>query len=226
MLYLYHNAGKITIKPELRILIVRIKKIMNKYPERKQTRLTNYDYSNNGWYFITICSYNRSNIFGEYNKNVGAALVSARNNNIILSIIGKFIDDQWNNIPDQYKNIELDQYIIMPNHIHGILIIDNRAQTSSAPTISQIIRSFKSKCTNEYLNYLKQNNIQMTVDIWQRSFRDHIIRDEKSLHKIREYIRANPLTWDKDENNPDHNKSIQRNLAKGRPLISMLCAKI
>ena len=180
---------------------------MEKYSKRKTIRLKQYDYSNNGWYFITICSYNRENIFGDYNKNVGAALVSARNNvstHMELSIIGQIIDKQWNDIKNQYGNIELGQYVIMPNHIHGIIIINNRAQTSSAPTISQIIRSFKSKCTNEYLIYLKRNNIQMHVHIWQRSFYDHIIRNDKSLHKIREYIINNPLTWGTDNNNSNN----------------------
>ena len=88
---------------------------MEKYPKRKTIRLKEYDYANNGYYFITIDSKNRDNIFGEYENVVGAGLVSARNN-IKLSTIGKIIDTQWNDIPNQYENIELDEYIIMPNH--------------------------------------------------------------------------------------------------------------
>ncbi len=169
-----------------------------KYPKRKTTRLKNYDYSSNGWYFVTICSYNRLNIFGGYKNIVGAGLVSARNN-INLSTIGNIIDNQWNDIPNQYKNVALDQYIIMPNHIHCILIIndidiDKREETSPSPTLPDIICSFKSKCTNKYLNYLKRNNIQMPVHIWQRSFYDHVIQNDKSLYKIREYIVNNPAT--------------------------------
>ena len=129
---------------------------------RKQIRLKNYDYSLNGYYFITVCSNNRKNIFGKYKNDVGVPLVCARNN-IELSIIGKIIDTQWNNIKNQYVGIELDEYIIMPNHIHGIIVINNRAQTSSAPTISQIIRSFKSKSALTYLNYLKRNNIKIPI---------------------------------------------------------------
>ena len=89
----------------------------------------------------------------------------------------------------------------MSNHIHGILIIQNRAEASAAPTISQIIRSFKSRATMEYLQYIKRNNLDVSGKIWQRSFYDHIIRDDESLNKIREYIINNPLTWDEDENN-------------------------
>ena len=113
---------------------------------RKQIRSKNYNYSTNGWYFITVCSKNRNNVFGQYEHVVGAGLASARNR-ITLSVIGKIIDDQWNKIPEKYDNIELDQYIIMPNHLHGILTIKNRADARPAPTISDIICSFKSLCT-------------------------------------------------------------------------------
>ncbi len=108
---------------------------MKKLNIRKKNRLKKYDYSTNGWYFITICSYGRSNIFGECNENVGAALVSARDK-IQLSIIGQIIDNQWNNIKNNYENIESNQYIIMPNRIHGILIIDKREDARPSPTIS------------------------------------------------------------------------------------------
>ncbi|MFH1441333.1 MAG: transposase [Candidatus Omnitrophota bacterium] len=172
---------------------------------RKQIRLKNYDYSLNGYYFVTVCSRNRENIFGEYKNLVGAGLVSARNN-IKLSIIGKIIDNQWNNIPKRYENVEFDQYIIMPNHIHGILVINNnginnREETSPSPTVFDIICSFKSKCSMEYLNYLKQNNMYIPVNIWQRSFYDHIIRNERSLNAIREYISNNPVNWERDIDN-------------------------
>jgi len=102
------------------------------------------------------------------------------------------------------------------NHIHCILIInyiDKREETSHSPTLPDIICSFKSKCTNKYLNYLKRNNIQMPMHIWQRSFYDHVIRNNKSLCKIREYIVNNHATWDNDKYNPNkksHNNSLQR----------------
>ncbi len=175
---------------------------MPKLLTRKRIRIKHYNYSESGYYFVTVCSNNRENIFGEYNKYVGAGLVSARNN-IKLSEIGRIIDNQWNNIPNQFDNIKLDKYIIMPNHIHGIIIINdmNRAETSPAPTLSDIICSFKSKSTLEYLNYLKQNNIQMPMHIWQRSFYDHVIRNERSLNAIRNYIANNPENWENDIDN-------------------------
>ncbi|MFH1857245.1 MAG: transposase [Candidatus Omnitrophota bacterium] len=180
---------------------------MRELPKRKAPRLKEYDYSAAGYYFVTICSKDKQDIFGKINhKFVGALLACARDNNSVkikLTKIGQIIDSQWNNIPNQYNNVDVDQFIIMPNHLHGILIINNRAQASSAPTISQIIRSFKSKTTMEYLKYINQNNLNISGKIWQRSFYDHVIRNEKSLEEIREYIVNNPAKWDDDEYNMD-----------------------
>ena len=98
---------------------------MPKLLTRKQNRLPNYDYSNEGFYFVTICSKDRKNIFAKINNKdiVGTGLVPVR---IELTKIGEIIDKQWKNIKNQYDNVELDEYIIMPNHIHGILIINKR----------------------------------------------------------------------------------------------------
>ena len=90
----------------------------------------------------------------------------------------------------------------MPNHIHGILIINKRDEASASPTyLGKIIRSFKSKCVIDYLNYIETNNINDSAKIWQRNYHDHIIRNEKSLNQIRKYITDNPANWDTDENN-------------------------
>ena len=178
---------------------------MDKFPTRKPVRLKEYDYSMAGYYYVTICTHNREEIFGKYKNIVGAPLACARNQNtcarIELSIIGKIIDRQWNDIENQYDNVELDEYIIMPNHIHGILIINKREGASPSPTIPQIIRSFKSKSVLEYIKYINDNNLNVSGKIWQRSFYDHVIRNEQSLDAIREYISNNPLKWDDDENN-------------------------
>ena len=89
----------------------------------------------------------------------------------------------------------------MPNHMHGILIINNRAQTSGAPTISKIIRSFKSKSSMAYLNHIKQIDSYIPINIWQQSFYDHIIRNERFLNAIREYIVNNPQNRENDIDN-------------------------
>jgi putative transposase len=90
----------------------------------------------------------------------------------------------------------------MPNHVHLILIINKKDEASASPTVPQMIRSLKSRCTNQYLEYIKENQLNISGEIWQRSFYDHIIRNEKSLNQIRQYIIDNPRNWSEDENNP------------------------
>jgi len=187
---------------------------MSELLTRKQNRLPNYDYSSTGIYFVTICSNDRKNIFAEFdNKNiVGTGLVPVR---IELTKIGEIIDKQWRDIANHCHNVEIDEFIVMPNHIHGIIIINkqdganNRIATRTStrtaaravPAISNIIGSFKSRCAVEYLTFIKENDLNVSGQIWQRSFYDHIIRNERSLHSIREYILQNPENWVNDKEN-------------------------
>ncbi|MFC1709350.1 transposase [Candidatus Omnitrophota bacterium] len=172
--------------------------------KRKRNRLTDYDYSKEGLYFVTVCSKDRKNIFATMKNNVGTGLAPVR---IELTKIGQIIDKNWRDITNRYNNINIDEFIIMPNHIHGIVIINkrdgvlSRADARPAPTISNILCSFKSKSSVEYLKYIKQNDLNISGKIWQRSFYDHIIRNERSLQEIREYVNNNPLNWDTDKNN-------------------------
>ncbi|MBW2181263.1 MAG: transposase [Deltaproteobacteria bacterium] len=179
---------------------------MPQLPNRKSNRLSNYDYSNAGAYFITICSKDRKNIFSKIN-NAPAVLNSIKTK---LTDLGNIIDKQWRDISNQYDNVDIDEFIIMPNHIHGIIIINKRTVGTGAspvPTaLSKIIDAFKSKCSMEYLKYIKENKLNASGQIWQRSFYDHVIRNAKSFHKIREYIMNNPLNWDKDKNNINENR--------------------
>jgi REP element-mobilizing transposase RayT len=170
---------------------------------RKQLRLSDYDYSENGWYFITVCSRDRDDLFGGYTNIVGAGLASARNPQIQLSPIGAIIERRWKDIPNQYEGVELDEYVVMPNHIHGIIVINQkkRADARPAPTISYIVCSFKSRAAVECLKYIKENNLNLSGRIWQRSFYDHVIRNERSLNTIREYISMNPANRGQDIDN-------------------------
>lgn len=161
----------------------------NKIPHRKQLRLKEYDYSQEGYYFITICTQNRkcvlSKIIDEINsKSVGANCVRPITR---LSKIGQIIDKEINKISKIYDNIFIDEYVIMPNHIHLIIEIEN-GRTQFAPTISQIIKQYKGSITKQ-LNY----------NIWQKSFYEHIIRNEKEYYMIKQYIQYNPLNWKKDK---------------------------
>ena len=155
-------------------------------PKRKSNRLKNYDYSASGYYFITICTANRKKIFSFV---VGQPLAAAE---IKLTKIGKNAETQLFNLEKRYKNIQIEKYVIMPNHIHLILKINNTAAASGRPTVSNIIRAYKSITTKECRKFYDG-------DIWQTSFYDHIIRNENDYLKIWNYIDTNPDKWAEDK---------------------------
>ena len=173
---------------------------------RKHMRLKGYDYSQAGLYFITICTKNREHIFGIINNGV-----------IILNEYGDIVRNYWNDIPNHYINVELDEYIIMPDHFHGIIQMnpsvaqfiasnsvasniamkqeDAMNRTPTAVTIGAVVRSFKACCTHA----INKMNNNIGVSIWQRNYYERIIRNEKSYYQISEYIKSNPKNWQDDK---------------------------
>ena len=158
-----------------------------KLPIRKCNRLNEYDYSNEGYYFITICIKDRKNILG--NINVGENSVLPQYRNIILTEIGIRIKKEIEKIKEKYINVVIDKYVIMPNHIHMIIIIADRiiGRTEFSPTISRIIKQFKGSISK-----------QIGFSIWQKSYHDHIIRNELEYNRIWQYINTNIQNWEKD----------------------------
>ena len=133
---------------------------------RKSNRLKGYDYSRDGIYYVTICTRNRIKLLSTIEINGGAGLAPALNNAVIpvLTRTGEIVDRNWNEIPRLFPNVVLDEYVIMPNHLHCILIIKSgdrevaaseRAPASAAPplTLGSIIGGFKSRCVVEHLKY-------------------------------------------------------------------------
>ncbi len=149
---------------------------------RKHNRLKEYDYSENGYYFITICTAEKSKILCDI--SLGANCVRPQT---ILSEIGKIVDENIGLLNDIYESVQVDKYVVMPNHVHLIVVIQN-GRTQFAPTISRIIKQFKGKITK-----------QVGFSIWQKSFYDHIIRDKNDYLRIWEYIENNPGKWAEDE---------------------------
>ena len=152
--------------------------------KRKQNRLKDYDYSAAGAYFVTVCTRDRTNHFW---KDVGASI--ARPQDIALSEKGKTVDEAIKKIEAYYPNLSVDKYVIMPNHIHLIIQIHDRADGRAmlAPTISTVIQQMKGYVTKR----IKQS-------IWQKSYHDHIIRDREDYLKIWQYMDANPVKWKDD----------------------------
>jgi len=172
---------------------------------RRSIRLKGYDYSQPGAYFVTICTHNRACLFGDI-----------INGQMILNNYGEIVDNEWIKTAEIRKNIILDEFIVMPNHVHGIIIIDNdaycrvtvhhdptinRAPTQyecfgkpTSNTIPTIIRSLKSTITKQ-INIIRNTP---NVPVWQRNYYEHVIRNENELNRIRQYIIDNPVKWEND----------------------------
>ncbi|HMN25891.1 MAG TPA: transposase [Ignavibacteriaceae bacterium] len=164
---------------------------MIELPKRKNQRLKEFDYSQSSYYFVTICMKNRNEFFSHI-----------INSKLVLTEFGKILDEVWNNLL-KYYNVELDYYIIMPDHFHAIIIIDNSIMNMTAKKetdLSKVIGKFKSYSTRKIRERLKNGeNFE-----WQKSFYDRIIRNEKELYNIRKYIQENPLRWNIEKNNPEN----------------------
>jgi len=183
---------------------------------RKSIRLKGYDYTSEGIYFVTVCTYNKECILGNIS-----------NGKMLLNKFGEIVYLCWKNIPTHFPNTRLNVFFVMPNHIHGIIHITRRGTACCAPTkapakeyhnskanvfnrpvknsLPVIIRSFKSAATKQ-INLLRNTP---GITIWQRNYYERIVRDEKDLNQIKEYIINNPLKWELDEENPQ--KIIQKN---------------
>lgn len=184
----------------------------NLHHHRRSVRFKGYDYSKAGLYFITICCYKRECVFGKIIKN-------GTFQNISLSKSGIVAQDGWFEIPLHYPEVILHEFIVMPNHIHGIIEIveanvdspnihdpgeSNRANIDSplqlpntefkspSKTIGSIIRGYKIGVTKWH-----RSNTDI-YDVWQRSYHDHVIRDERAYINISNYIKNNPDSWEED----------------------------
>ncbi len=164
---------------------------------RQSIRLKNYDYSQPGYYFVTICTWNRLNIFGDID-----------NAQMDLNLYGKMVEKAWGELKVRFPDAYLDEFEIMPNHFHGIIAIvgaplvgarGERAGTRPAPTLGAIIGAFKSITARQFILSLKdkKNHSQL----WQRNYYEHVIRNEKELFELRQYIQQNPLKWELDPEN-------------------------
>ncbi len=156
----------------------------NKY-RIESTRLKEWDYSSPGYYFVTICANKRECLFGE--------IIDRK---MVMNEFGKIVQNCWDDLVNHYEWIQLDEFIVMPNHIHGILVIRSiSTKNKKQQGLSEIIRALKSYSA-------KRINIKRNtpgVSVWQPRFYDHIIRDEDDLLMIREYIHNNPAKWEEDE---------------------------
>ena len=165
---------------------------------RRSLRLREYDYSRAGAYFVTVCAEGRGCFFGQVSDG-----------RIELNDAGCMIDSCWNQLRERSPNLDLDQFVVMPNHIHGIVVILGEqslgAQSGAqAVTLGSIVGAFKSITTDNYVNGVESKDwTRFDGRLWQRNYYEHVIRDAEQLGRIREYIDGNPGSWATDEENPD-----------------------
>ena len=183
---------------------------------RRSIRLKEYDYATTGAYFVTVCVHDRECLFGETVDGV-----------MRLNSAGEMVRIEWEGLPERFPNITMDEYVIMPNHFHGIIIISdvaasvvsvgaplatpafgsaaidkgaatNQGAASSAPTLGSIMRTFKSISAIDVNRVLERQG----RPLWQRNYYERVIRDDVEMDAARRYILENPLKWNLDRENP------------------------
>ena len=168
------------------------------FPKRKSIRLRNYDYSSAGVYFITICTKDRKNYFWQPKEIYSKFIV----NNIIrpykipLSKYGRIAERKLLNIPRIYKRISVSSFVIMPNHIHMLLTVGFNQKYNNSTVLS--VTQDKASITRVVKQFKGAVSKEVGFSVWQKSFYDHIVRSEKDLAKMWQYIKSNPLLWEDD----------------------------
>jgi putative transposase len=179
---------------------------------RRSIRLSGYDYAQAGAYFVTIVARHRAPLFGE-----------VANGEMRPNQFGRVVQSTWGELANHYSGVECDAFMLMPNHVHGIIVLADegavgesdvgaglkpargmagpnsvRAGFKPAPTLSEIIRGFKTFSARR-INHLRHTP---GVPVWQRNYYEHVVRGDNELNRIREYIANNPLQWEMDRENP------------------------
>ncbi|MEW5920646.1 MAG: transposase [Bacillota bacterium] len=163
---------------------------MNSLPQRKQLRLKNYDYGQPGYYFVTICTYEKQKIL----CHIDLSIEGVEKSTIKHTEIGLKVEHSLLNIPTLFSGVSVDQYIIMPNHLHLIIVL-TKTGGHGDPPLHDIIGRFKSFTTREF-NIIKRTKGKL---LWQRNYYEHVIRDEDELNSTRQYIIDNPAKWHEDK---------------------------
>lgn len=165
---------------------------------RRSIRLPHYDYSSAGAYFVTVCAYRRHPLFQE-------------------PTLAGIVDQAWLDLPRRFSNISLDAFVVMPNHVHFIIwlepvgatlaVAQTGAGASPAPTLGDVVGSFKSLVAIEWLRHIRATGLRRSARVWQRNYYERVLRDDDELRRAREYISLNPLKWPLDSENPDRRPS-------------------
>lgn len=162
---------------------------------RQSIRLQGYDYTYPGAYFVTLVTEGREELFGE--------IVDGE---LTLSFLGRCAEKQWRQLPARFTHIDLDAFVVMPNHVHGIIVIReaDRQGDHHPPGVLQagglgaMVRAYKSSVTLRFHQMRGCENLSL----WQRNYYEHVIRGDADLERLRLYIQSNPMQWSLDQENP------------------------
>ena len=179
---------------------------------RRSIRLKDYDYSQAGAYFVTVCTHGQECLFGEIEDGI-----------MCLNPLGLIVRACWDNLPNHYPNVELDAFTVMPNHVHGIVVLADPGVGARLPRPNESLRPDRAgepcpytrivtPALGHIVAYFKYqsakriNRLRGTAGfrVWQRNYYEHIIRSQKSLDAIRRYIEDNPIQWPFDPENPSN----------------------
>jgi putative transposase len=153
---------------------------------RKRLRLRGFDYSSDGYYLITVCTHDRQCTLGRIDGEL-----------VVRSAVGAIVARQIEFLPERLPGVGVDVFVVMPNHVHVIIVLrDTRARQASP--LRTTVAAFKSGSTRE-INLLRGTP---GATVWQRGYRDHIVREEADLQRVREYVETNPTRWALDPENP------------------------
>ena len=151
------------------------------FPKRKLPRLRGFDYSSDNYYFVTICTHEKRCLFGSIQ---------------MPSVYARMAEEELLNIPKHYERVRIDKYVVMPNHVHAIIVLGCQTNTERSrplPTLSTVLGLYKAGVSR------KIHEISPDIKVWQKSFYDTIIRNEEAYQSMWKYIDENPLKWEEDE---------------------------
>jgi putative transposase len=159
---------------------------------RRSLRLKGYDYTQAGAYFVTVCAQGQACLFGDVIDGC-----------MPLNDAGHMFVRVWNDIPGRFADVEIDTFVVMPNHLRGIIVLPDAA-TRVVPPLGKVVAAFKSATTVQYIRGVKTRAWPaFQRRLWQRNYYEHVVRDEKALDRIRLYIDENPARWAFDDENPE-----------------------
>lgn len=167
-------------------------------PQRKKLRLANYDYTQSGYYFVTICTKDRKLLFGAVEDGC-----------MQLSQIGVVVERVCLDLPNHNAHMTLIHYCIMPNHIHAIISIQQQGESISKNGLPEIVRQLKTFSSRYINDERRRNGLEPfpTGGLWQRSYHDRIIRSQREFEKIYTYLDNNPLQWELDCHHPTNQRT-------------------